>query len=222
MFIGHFAMGFAGKAAAPKINLGWLMTAGVFVDLVFTVFLLVGVEHARIVPGFTQANPFDLYDFPWSHSLAANIGWSLLVALGWWSWRKNVREAMIIGLVVMSHWVLDLMSHIPDLAMWPGSETRLGFGLWQSIEATIIVEGGLWIAGLALYLRATKPKDRVGRWSFLAFAVVLSLIYGSGFMSPPPPDIPAMAWTNLCLVLFLIWPAWYDRHRARRRNEKHY
>lgn len=216
MFVGHFAAGFAAKAIAPKTNLAWLVTAGSLVDLVFTVFLLLGVEHARIVPGFTRANAMDLYDYPWSHSLVAICCWSALAASAWWLWRRNVRVALVVGAVVMSHWVLDVLSHIPDMALWPGSTTLLGLGLWRSIAATVAVEGVLWVAALALYVRATRPRDRVGKWSFWVYVAVLSVIYAMSFMGPPPPDMRIVATVNMSLVIFLFWSCWFDRHREQR------
>lgn len=213
MFVGHFAAGFAAKAAAPRVNLGWLVTAGVLVDVLWTVFLLLGVEHARIVPGFTPASALDLYDYPWSHGLVPDVLWSLLAAGLWWLWRKDGRGAMAIGLAVASHFVLDVASHVPDMPLWPGGGPRIGFGLWRSIAATVLVEGALWAAALVLYARGTRARDGVGRWGFWAFAAVMTLLYAAGFAGPPPPDIRVVAWTNLVTVVFLLWPAWFDRHR---------
>ena len=214
MFVGHFAAGFAAKSVAPRVNLGWLVAAGTLVDLLWTLFLLMGVEHARIVPGFTAANPMDLYDYPWSHSLALDAAWSVLAGGLWWLWRRDGRGAVVIGLAVMSHWVLDVVSHVPDVPLWPGGQTRLGLGVWRSVAATVLVEGALWVAAVALYARVTRARDRIGRWGFRAFVVVLTLLYAAGFAGPPPPDIRVVAWTNLAMVLFLLWPAWFDRHRA--------
>jgi hypothetical protein len=221
MFIGHFAAGFAAKAVAPKVNLGWLVTAGTLVDLLFTVFLLLGVEHARIVPGLTAANAMDLYDFPWSHSLALDLGWSLLAAGLWWLWRRSAREATVIGLVVMSHWVLDVVSHIPDMALWPGSSELLGVGLWRSIAATVAVEGTLWVVALIVYTRATRPRDRIGRWGFFVYVALMSSMYASSFNGTPPPDMRVVAIVNLSLAIFLVWAAWFDRHRERRPADSH-
>lgn len=213
MFVGHFAAGFAAKRAAPRVNLGWLVAAGTLVDLLWTIFLLLGVEHARIVPGFTAANPLDLYDYPWSHSLALDVAWSLLAGGLWWLWRRDARGALAIGLAVLSHWLLDVVSHVPDVPLWPGGGTRLGLGAWRSVAATVLIEGALWGAALVLYARTTRARDRVGRWGFWTFAAVLTLLYAASFVGPPPPDVRVVAWTNLAMVLFLLWPAWFDRHR---------
>jgi membrane-bound metal-dependent hydrolase YbcI (DUF457 family) len=213
VFVGHFAAGFAAKAAAPRVNLGWLVLAGAFVDLLFTLFLLLGIEHARVVPGFTPANPLELYDYPWSHSLALVLVWSLLAGALWWLWRRDRRGAVVIGLVVLSHWVLDVVSHVPDVPLWPGGDARLGLGLWRSVSGTVLVEGGLWVAAVALYARATRARDRIGRWGFWTFVAVLTLMWTASLAGPPPPDVRVVAWSNLAMVLFLAWPAWFDRHR---------
>jgi hypothetical protein len=213
VFIGHFAVGFAAKAAVPRVNLGWLVTAGVLVDLVLAVLLLLGVEHLRIVPGFTAANPMDLYYFPWSHSLALILVWSLAAAGAWWLWQRDSGAALAIGAVVMSHWVLDVVSHVPDMPLWPGSAQRLGLGLWRSVAATVVVEGLLWAAAVAIYLKATRARDRVGIWSFWAYVVLLSGLYVANLVGPPPEDMRVVVWANLSIVIFLLWPAWFDRHR---------
>ena len=214
MFVGHFAAGFAAKAIAPRVNLGWLVTAGTLLDLLWTLFILLGLEHARIVPGFTPANALELYDYPWSHSLALDVAWSLLAGGLWWLWRRDRRGALAIGLAVFSHWVLDVVSHVPDVPLWPGGAPRLGLGLWRSVAATVLVEGALWVAAVAWYARATRARDGIGRWGFAAYAAVLTLMWAASFAGPPPPDIRVVAWTNLAMALFLVWPAWFDRHRV--------
>jgi len=213
MFIGHFAAGFAGKHYASKVNLAWLVIAGALVDLVWTVLLLSGIEHARIVPGLTQANPLDLYDFPWSHSLLADLGWAALAGALWWGWRKDARGAVVIGAVVFSHWVLDLISHTADLPLWPASSIKVGLGLWRSLPATLIVEGTIWLVGLAIYVRATRPLDRRGGLGLWVYAALMTALFAMSFAGPPPPDVQVVAYVNLTIVPLLLWPAWFDRHR---------
>ncbi len=213
MFVGHFAAGFAGKVAAPRVNLGWMLLAATLLDVSWVVFLLTGVEHARIVPGLSPASPLELYDYPWSHSLALATAWAIVAGGAWWAWKRDARGATVLGLVVLSHWVLDLVSHLPDLPLWPGESPKVGLGLWQSIPATVVVEGGLWVAAVALYARVTRARDGVGRYGLGSFAVVLTLLYAMSFMGPPPPDVRVLAWTNVTTLVFLVWPAWFDRHR---------
>jgi hypothetical protein len=215
MFVGHYAAGFLGKRAAPRVGLGWLLLAATLMDLLWAAFLLLGLEHARIVPGFTAANPLDLYDYPWSHSLLLGFGWSALAAAGWWLWRRDARGAAVLGAVVFSHWLLDLASHLPDLPLWPGGGRRMGLGLWGSVTATVVVEGGLWLLAVVLYARGTRARDRVGSVGLWAFVALLSAAYAGSF-GGAPPSVQAIAGTNLTTALLLLWAAWFDRHREAR------
>jgi hypothetical protein len=215
VFVGHFAAGLAAKRIAPTVNLGWLVAAGTLLDVVWPVLLLAGVEHARIVPGFTAANALDLYDYPWSHSALLALAWAAAAGGAWWAWRRDRRGALAIAAAVSSHWLLDLASHVPDLPLWPGGTVRVGLGLWRSVAATAIVEGGLlWIGGVALYATATRASDRTGRWALWSWVALLTVAYAASLAGgPPPPDIRVVAWTNVATTPLLLWPAWADRHR---------
>jgi len=138
MFIGHVGAAFAAKRFAPKTSLGTLVFATVFLDLIWPIFLLVGLEHVRIAPGNTRVTPFDFYDYPISHSLLGAVGWSIAVVLGYLAARHYRREAWIVGLSVLSHWILDWVVHRPDLPLWPGGSGRYGLGLWNSLPITLV------------------------------------------------------------------------------------
>src|SRR3954470_23167036 len=129
MFIGHFAVGFASKRAAPDTNLGILMLAPLFLDLLWPIFLLLGIESVRIDPGNTAVTPLDLHDYPWSHSLLMSLVWSALAGGAVWAAVRQFRPALVIAAGVFSHWVLDFVTHRPDMPLYPGSETYLGLGL---------------------------------------------------------------------------------------------
>ena len=144
-----------GKKDAPKVSLGTLIMAAQFVDLLWPIFLLLGVEHVRINPGDTAYTPLDFYDYPVSHSLLTGIGWAIVFGLVYYAVRRSARNAWILGACVISHWLLDLIVHRPDLPIVPGLKTYVGLGLWNSIPATIIVEGLLFVIGIVLYLRST-------------------------------------------------------------------
>jgi len=163
VFIGHFAVAFASKKVAPKVSLGTLVVAAAFLDVVWPVLVLLGVERFRIVPGFTAINPFDFVHYPWSHSLLMTAVWALLFALVYLAVRGDRAGAVWLGIAVASHWVLDFVSHRPDLPLYPGGGERLGLGLWQSLPATFAVEGLMFAAGIALYMQSTKAKDRAER-----------------------------------------------------------
>jgi membrane-bound metal-dependent hydrolase YbcI (DUF457 family) len=213
MFIGHFAVGFASKRLAPEASLGVLMTAPLFLDVLWPVFMALGIEHARIEPGATAVTPLDLYDYPYSHSLVASIVWSVLAAGAYYVLRRDRRAAWVIALGVFSHFILDFVSHRPDMPLYPGGATRIGLGLWNSIPATIAVEGSMFIAGVALYVAATRARDKIGSISFWVFVTLLVLAYASDFFSPPPPSIQAVMIVGFVSWILIPWVAWFDRHR---------
>lgn len=214
MFIGHFAVAFASKKVAPKVSLGTLVIAAAFLDAVWPVLVLLGIERFRIVPGFTAINPFDFVYYPWSHSLLMTLVWALLVALIYLAVKGDRVGAVWVGLAVASHWVLDFASHRPDMPLYPGGEIRLGLGLWQSVPATFAVEGLMFAAGIALYMQSTKSKDRIGTVAWWALISLLLALYVPGPWSPLPPSENAVAIMGIAaLAIFGPWAYWIDRHR---------
>jgi hypothetical protein len=213
MFIGHFAVGFAAKRLAPRTSLATLVVSALLPDLLFPMLVLAGVEHTRLEPGVTQANPFDLYDYPWSHSLLLSIIWAVLFGGTYFALRRDRVASLVIAAGVLSHFVLDGISHRPDLQLYPGSATRVGLGLWYSLPATLVVETVMFVAGVALYVNVTKARDRpgvIGLWAFLAF---LFAIYLASVLGPPPPSLTPVMVVGLASNLLFFWIAWFDRHR---------
>lgn len=214
MFIGHFAVGMGAKAAAPRVSLGSLFLAAQFVDLLWPTLLLFGVERVKIVPGITTVTPLDFEHYPITHSLLMAVIWGLLFTLVYWLFQKNKRGAIVIGLCVVSHWFLDLLVHRPDLPLIPGGATRLGIGLWNSLPATLIAEGLLFVIGIWLYLRTTTAKNKVGQFAFWGLVIFLAAIYIANLFGPPPPDVQSIAWAGHLQWLFVIWAYWVDRNRV--------
>jgi hypothetical protein len=213
VFIGHFAVAFAAKKAAPKVSLGTLVVATAFLDVVWPVLVLLGVERFRIVPGFTAVNPFDFTYYPWSHSLLMTLAWSVAFALAYFAASRDRAGAVWVGLVVASHWVLDFVSHVPDMPLYPGGE-KVGLGLWRSIPATFVVEGLLFAAGIAIYVRATRSKDRIGSIAWWAFVALLLALYLPGpWTSRPPSERSVAIFGVIALLIFGPWAYWIDRHR---------
>jgi hypothetical protein len=212
MFIGHYALGFAAKRAARRTSLGTLFAASTLADLLWPVFLLLGIEHARVVPG---PNPFLtlwLDDYPYSHSLFALIVWGALFGY-LYKVMTGTRAARVIALLVVSHWVLDFVTHRPDIQLYPGGAT-LGLGLWNSPAATVIVESIMLIAGVAIYLRATRARDGIGRWGIGGLVVVLAGSYYSTLFTPSPTQTNALAIGGLFFeAVFVVVAWWIDRHR---------
>ena len=158
MFIGHFAVGMAAKQIKPTLSLGTLFLAAQFLDLLWPTLLLLGIEHVIISPGISKMTPLDFVDYPISHSLLVVIIWSLLFGVGYFLFTKNRIGALVVGGLVFSHWVLDLLVHIPDLPLHPGESPKVGLGLWNSPFLTILIEGIIFIVGVVSYLQTKKKK----------------------------------------------------------------
>lgn len=213
MFIGHYAAALAAKKAAPKVSLGILFLAAQLLDLLWPIFLLLGLEHVRIDPGNTAFTPLDFCDYPWTHSLIGALLWSALLGGIYFALRRQMRSAAIVSLVVFSHWILDLITHRPDLPLAFGSRTYFGLGLWNSVMGTVILESALYMSGIALYLRATTANDRIGKYGFWVLIALLASIYVANIFSPPPPDVSSIAVVANAAWLFVPWACWVDRHR---------
>lgn len=213
MFLGHYGLAFAAKRVAPRASLGTFALATQLLDELWPVFVLVGLERVRVVPGLMAANPLDFEYYPYSHSLAGAVVWSVVLGAIYYAMRRDRRTAAIIGLLVLSHWILDVPMHQPDLQLWPGSATRVGLGAWRSIPLTIVLELAVFGFGLVVYLRTTRARDRIGSWALWAMVAALLLIFASGFASPPPATGRAVALGALGLWLFWPWGYWIDRRR---------
>lgn len=214
MFIGHFGAAFGAKRAVPRVSLGTLFLAAQFIDLLWPILLLLGVERVRIAPGITTVTPLDFEHYPVSHSLLAVLGWAVLVGGSHFLLRREKRAALVIAALVLSHWFLDLVVHRPDLPLAPGASTLVGFGAWQSLPLTLLLEVPLFLAGVWLYARTTVAKDGQGRWALWSLVAFLLAIYAANLFGPPPPDVGAIAWAGQLQWLLVIWAYWADRHRA--------
>lgn len=214
MFIGHIAAGVAAKKWAPKRNLAWLLVAPLWLDFVFPPLVLLGVEKMHLEPGNTAVMPFMLDYLPWSHSLLMTLLWSILYGVVVLIATKDKRAAAICAALVSSHWVLDVITHRPDMPLVPGSETRLGLGLWHSVPATLAVELSLWAAAWFLYFRVTRPKTRAGTVAPIAFCVLLTLSYFANVFGPPPANERQFAWMILGSILLVPFVWWFDRLRS--------
>jgi membrane-bound metal-dependent hydrolase YbcI (DUF457 family) len=216
MILGHYGVALAAKRAAPRTSLGTLILATEWLDELWPVLLLLGVERVRIVPGYMAASPLDFVSYPITHSLLAVLVWGVIFGALYFLLRRYKRGAWIVGAVVVSHWVLDAIVHGPDLPLWSGSAVRVGAGLWNSIAATIVVELLVFAIGIAIYLRATRARDRIGSWGLGAMLVAIALVFASGFSGSVPPNERALAFSALGLWLFVPWGYWVDRHREMR------
>jgi hypothetical protein len=216
MFIGHFAVAYGAKRLAPRASLGTLFAAAQLPDLVWPWLVVAGVEHATIAPGDTAFTPLRFDSYPVSHSLVTVAAWGAAFgAVHFWR-KRRATDAIVLALLAVSHWVLDFVSHRPDMPLWPGGP-RLGLGLWNSVPATVVVELLLFAAGLGLALSASRARDGVGRWGFAGLAGFLLLMYAANAAGPPPPSMTAVGWGGAIggIVLALL-AVWVDRHREPR------
>jgi len=212
MFLGHFAAALAAKRVAPRTSLGTLVAAAQLIDLAWPALVLAGVEVVRIDPGNTAFTPLDFVSYPFTHGAASVLLWAALFGAAYF-WRRRYRAgAWTVAGLVFSHWLLDLASHRPDLPLWPGGP-KAGLGLWNSVAATVAVEGALFLAGALLYASATRFRDAVGRFGLYAFLGLLVLIAAGSALGPPPPSPEAIGVAGLALWLFVPLAAWIDRHR---------
>jgi hypothetical protein len=212
MFLGHYGVAFAAKKLAPRTCLGWFLAATAAIDLLWPVFLLLGLEHVRIAPGITVLTPLDFYDYPITHSLVGAIGWSIVFAALYFAFNRDQRGALVVGVLVTSHWVLDAVVHRPDLPLYPGGPL-IGFGLWNSLPGTLIVEGVLWIGGVWVYLETTKAKSVAGHYALWSFIIFFSSIYVATAFGPPPPNVQTIAVMGLAQFLIIPWGWWIDAKR---------
>jgi hypothetical protein len=213
VFIGHFALGFAAKRATPRLSLASLFAAAQLADVLWPVFVAVGIEEVRIEPGNTAFTPLDFVSYPFSHSLALLVVWGILLgAIAAWR-AADARAFLIVLALVVSHWLLDVLTHRPDMPLYPGGP-RVGLGLWNSVPATLAVELAMFAIGVWTYARSTRAVDRTGRWSFVALVTFLLLTYFANIAGPPPPSVTAL-WIVAIVGAFLIltWSWWVDRHR---------
>jgi membrane-bound metal-dependent hydrolase YbcI (DUF457 family) len=213
MFIGHNAVGFASKRAAPRTSLGWLMAAPMLLDLIWPVLLLLGIEHVGIRPApATRFEVLDFYDYPWSHSLLTAVILGAMFGGAYWLRTRYRAGAIILFAGVVSHWVFDFFTHLPDLPLYPGGP-KVGLSLWSSVAATVVVEVLLYAAGIAIYIRTTRARDRIGSIALWSLIALLAAIYAGQFFGPPPQDTRQIAWVTMTLWLIPFWAAWIDRHR---------
>lgn len=215
MLVGHLALALAARKVEPRIPLAASVAAAFGLDLLWPILLLLGVESVQVHAGDTAFTNLAFVSYPWSHSLLLSAGWAALAAVigrrAFGTWRAGA----VLGSLVLSHWVLDFITHRPDLPLWPAGP-QAGLGLWNSIPGTILVEGGLLAIGIWIYLSASSARDRTGRWALSGLIVVLGVIWITQPWSPPPPSATAVAWGALILWLLPPWARWIEAHRQLR------
>lgn len=213
MFVGHFAAGLAAKKVEPGLSLGATFVACQALDLIWPVLVLADVERVAVDPTATAFTPLDFEFYPWSHSLGMALCWSVLAVVVARLLRRSNAEAVLVGGLVASHWLLDWVTHRPDLPLWFG-ESRTGLGLWHSVPASLVVELALFGGGIWLYRRATGGRGGWGFWALIGFLLLVYLL--NVFGPTPPVDTPPAAIAGPALAMWLVvaWGYWVDRPGA--------
>ena len=214
MFIGHFGVGFAGKKIDKNPSLGTMFLAAQFLDLIWPVFILIGLEKVKIEPGISAANPLDFVYYPFSHSLFIVLIWGFLFGLVYYLVKKNIRSAVVLGLLVLSHWILDFIVHIPDLPIFPWSNFKVGMGLWNSLVLSVTLEFLIFFGGAYFYISATKTKNKKGTFGLWGLVIFLTLIYIMNIFGSAPPSVEAIGYAGLLQWIFIPWAYWIDRNRT--------
>jgi hypothetical protein len=214
MFIGHFGVGLGAKKYAPKVSLGTLFIAAQWLDLLWPTLLLLHTERVEIHPELEGNKAMAFTYYPLSHSLLMVIVWSFLFGFIYWLIKKDIRSSMVISICVLSHWILDLIVHFPDLPLYPGHSPLVGFGLWGSIIGTTIAEGIIFITGIVIYLRTTTAQNKTGKVVFWILIALLVITHLSSTFTPPPSSVDALAWFAQLQWLFVLLAYWADANRS--------
>jgi hypothetical protein len=209
LFTGHYSFSFAGKRAEKRIPLWLLFLAVQWIDVMWSIFVLLGIEKVRIVPGITASNALDLYYMPYTHSLAGVLCWSVLayVVCRIVPSLRGVRTELILAAAVFSHWILDLIVHRPDLALYD-SVGKMGFGLWNYRGAAFALEMGVLFGGAAMLYRIAAHRGRL-----IGFTIFLAAfqVFGTFFFPPPPSDHTAAATALVSYIVLALIAWWVDR-----------
>jgi hypothetical protein len=209
MFVGHYGPSFAASATEKRLPLWLLFLAVQFIDVLWAIFVLVGIEKVRIVPGITASSPLDLYYMPYTHSLLGALGWSLLAFAVCQAVPRlrGVRTGLILASAVFSHWILDLVVHRPDLSLYD-SVYKMGFGLWNYRIPAFILEMAVLFGGAWVYVKAVPREGRV-----MVFVGVLAVVQFVGtFAFPPPPSDRNEAFMALFFYFLLaVIAGWVGR-----------
>ncbi|MBT8235300.1 MAG: metal-dependent hydrolase [Bacteroidia bacterium] len=215
MFIGHFAIGLLAKNKNTLPSLAMMFIAVQFLDLLWPIFVLLGIETLSIDPGNTKLTPLNFEFYPYSHSLLTAIGWSMLFSLVYFLFTKNKKGSWLLGGLVFSHWILDFITHRPDLPLSPFTDLKVGLGLWNMPVGAIILEVFLFGLGVYLYSKSSSIKRKTAFWILIGF---LLLIYFMNFFGPPPPDPMAVAWSALLMWLIVLWAWWIEKKKVSEPN----
>ncbi|MEK6678297.1 MAG: hypothetical protein AABY39_02655 [Nitrospirota bacterium] len=222
MFIGHYGIALAAKKVDKNISLGFLFFATQFADILFFLFVLLGIEKMSFAPGITKVSPLDFTYYPYSHGLAASFIWTGLffvvskIAPSKSDSNKN-KIALAMGATVLSHFLLDAIVHRADLPLLGGDSYKIGLGLWNYVFASFLIELLILLSGLWMYLKSTKGATFVGKYGMIIFSAFVTTVWMASLLTPTPSDfnIKGFAIFGLLFQLIVIGiVSWLDRSRT--------
>jgi len=214
LFIGHYAVGFASKKLSPSTSLGLLILASLWLDIVWPFFVLSGIERAKIVPGITRVMPVDLEYYPFSHSLLAAGLWAMAFSGIYWFFYRRLWASLLLGIGVVSHWVLDLISHRPDLPLTFFGSQRLGLSLWNYPVPAFVLEFIIFAGSFSLYIADTRPLNAVGKFGIWFYAAILLGLFTVPFLGIIPRNLHVVVISGLFLFALIPIAHWLDRNRV--------
>jgi len=212
MFIGHFAVALGAKKFAPKQSIATMFIAAKFLDLLWPLLVIFGIENVSVDHTITEVTPF-IFHYPYSHSLGMSLIWSVLAYGIFKMLKRSNKEALIIACLVFSHWVLDFVTHAPDMPLWIFEGPKFGLGLWNNKMATFIIEVGIFLGGSYLYLKQTNSFKRKGSLFLLLFLFVM---YCLNIFGPKPPVTMTaiqIATPALSMWLIVAWAYYLDKSK---------
>ena len=216
MFAGHVGAGLAIGHMERRVNVGLFVAAALFLDMILWLFVLLGWESVAIPSNFASTHQVEFL-FPYSHSLASSVVWSVLAAAGAWVvcahlGPARVRVALLIAAAVFSHWLLDLLVHRPEMPLAGAASPVVGLGLWNSMPVALVAEGAVVVLGMLLFIPGGGlPRGRSVAIAVLSLVVLVFTVLGMT-LAPPPPSGAAMAGSTLVtLVAVCALVAWLGR-----------
>jgi len=213
MIIGHYAVAFGVKKAVPKVSLGTLFLAAQFLDLLCYLLILFGIERVELDETIAMVFPFKFVHYGVSHSLVAAFVWAFLLALLYKVLKRNLRSAIWVGVAVLSHWPLDAVVHGPDMPLLPKGQMLMGLGLWRSLAGTIAVEMLLFVLGIFIYFKSTRPKKSIGTKAFWGLVFFLVVAYLGTVLLPLAPTTATVLLALFLQILIIVSAFWVDRNR---------
>jgi hypothetical protein len=217
MLVGHYSLALIGKRVEPRLSLWTTMLAAMLADFLWCVFLIAGIEEVRMKPGLTISSGMRAIDvveasrIALSHSLATDIVWAAIFAGLFSVWRRNGTGARILFALVISHWLLDFVSHPPDMPLVPGIDRHFGLGLWTSFRATLVVEGFMWLLAVVVYVSGIQSR-RSAKFVFFGGVAFLTLAWLGNIAGPPPSNLHIIGFSSLTFfTLTVVWASLVDR-----------